>query len=99
MLVSQTQAIQFGNRKRIHQATLRLFESMGFKFGNTVTNLDEAVFRLASDEMGQALEYFTGEKTFQIADEFSTEAQLVIQQDTPYPITVLLIGIDYETNE
>ncbi len=88
-----------GNRKRIHQATLRLFESMGFKFGNTVTNLDEAVFRLASDEMGQALEYFTGEKTFQIADEFSTEAQLVIQQDTPYPITVLLIGIDYETNE
>lgn len=88
-----------GNRKRIHSATLKLFESMGFRYGSSETNLDEAIFRLASDEMGQALEFFTGEKTFQIADEFSTEAQIVIQQDAPYPITVLLIGIDYETNE
>ena len=88
-----------GNRKRIHSATIKLLESMGFKFGVDLNDLTEEVFRLASDRLGVALSLFSGERSFQVADEYSNESQIYIVQDRPYPLTILNLAIDYETNE
>lgn len=121
-LVSQsTQGTTVGNRKRIHRFTIKLLESMGFKYGSTpylldastitylesigvifganTSGLTEAVFRTTADRIGTALLFFTGEKTYILRDDYGTEAQLYIRQDQPYPLNVLLLAIDYETNE
>jgi len=72
---------------------------MSFKFGVDLNDLTEEVFRLASDKLGVALSLFTGERSFQVADEYSNESQIYIVQDRPYPLTILNLAIDYETNE
>lgn len=88
-----------GNRKRIHSATIKLLESMGFQFGVSLSDLTEEVFRVASDKLGSALELYTGERSFQIGDEYSNESQIYIVQNRPYPLSILNLAIDYETNE
>ena len=121
MVAMTGQGTSVGNRKRIHRFTVRLLESLSFKFGTNANDLDaatiayleslglnfgvnisdltEAVFRTASDNIGSALSFFTGEKTFQVGDQFSTITQLFLRQDQPYPFSVTLLAIDYQTNE
>ena len=121
MVAMTGQGTSVGNRKRIHRFTVRLLESLSFKFGTNANDLDaatiayleslglnfgvnisdltEAVFRTASDNIGSALAFFTGEKTFQVGDQFSTITQLFLRQDQPYPFSVTLLAIDYQTNE
>jgi hypothetical protein len=121
MVAMTGQGTSVGNRKRIHRFTVRLLESLSFKFGTNTNDLDaatiayleslglnfgvnisdltEAVFRTASDNIGSALAFFTGEKTFQVGDQFSTITQLFLRQDQPYPFSVTLLAIDYQTNE
>ena len=121
MVAMTGQGTSVGNRKRIHRFTVRLLESLSFKFGTNANDLDaatiayleslglnfgvnisdltEAVFRTASDNIGSALSFFTGEKTFQVGDQFNTITQLFLRQDQPYPFSVTLLAIDYQTNE
>lgn len=121
MVANTSQGTSVGNRKRIHRFTVRLLESLSFKFGTNANDLDaadiayleslglnfgvnisdltEAVFRTASDNLGSALAYFTGEKTYQVGDQFNTITQLFLRQDQPYPFSVTLLAIDYQTNE
>ena len=121
MVAMTGQGTSVGNRKRIHRFTVRLLESLSFKFGTNANDLDaatiayleslglnfgvnisdltEAVFRTASDNIGSALAFFTGEKTYQVGDQFSTITQLFLRQDQPYPFSVTLLAIDYQTNE
>ena len=121
MVAMTGQGTSVGNRKRIHRFTVRLLESLSFKFGTNANDLDAAtiayleslglnfgvnisdltaaVFRTASDNIGSALSFFTGEKTFQVGDQFSTITQLFLRQDQPYPFSVTLLAIDYQTNE
>jgi hypothetical protein len=121
MVAATSQGTSVGNRKRIHRFTVRLLESLSFKFGTNANDLDaatiayleslglnfgvnisdltEAVFRTASDNIGSALAFFTGEKTFQVGDQFNTITQLFLRQDQPYPFSVTLLAIDYQTNE
>ena len=121
MVAATSQGTSVGNRKRIHRFTVRLLESLSFKFGTNANDLDaatiayleslglnfgvnisdltEAVFRTASDNIGSALAFFTGEKTYQVGDQFNTITQLFLRQDQPYPFSVTLLAIDYQTNE
>ncbi len=121
MVAMTGQGTSVGNRKRIHRFTVRLLESLSFKFGTNANDLDaatiayleslglnfgvnisdltEAVFRTASDNIGSALSFFTGEKTFQVGDQFNTITQLFLRQYQPYPFSVTLLAIDYQTNE
>ena len=121
MVAMTGQGTSVGNRKRIHRFTVRLLESLSFKFGTNANDLDaatiayleslglnfgvnisdltEAVFRTASDNIGSALSFFTGEKTYQVGDQFNTITQLFLRQDQPYPFSVTLLAIDYQTNE
>ncbi|MFZ8903895.1 MAG: hypothetical protein ACO20I_08165 [bacterium] len=80
-------------------ATISYLESIGVIFGANTSNLTEAVFRTTADRIGAALLFFTGEKSYALRDDYGTEAQLYIRQDQPYPLNVLLLAIDYETNE
>lgn len=83
----------------LDDATITYLESIGVIFGANTSNLTEAVFRTTADAIGTALLFFTGEKAYALRDDFGTEAQLYIRQDQPYPLNVLLLAIDYETNE
>ena len=83
----------------LDDATITYLESIGVIFGANTSNLTEAVFRTTADAIGTALLFFTGEKAYTLRDDFGTEAQLYIRQDQPYPLNVLLLSIDYETNE
>jgi hypothetical protein len=80
-------------------ATISYLESIGVIFGANTSNLTEAVFRTTADRIGAALLFFTGEKSYTLRDDYGTEAQLYIRQDQPYPTNILLLAIDYETNE
>ncbi|MFZ9068047.1 MAG: hypothetical protein ACO23R_11755 [bacterium] len=80
-------------------ATINYLESIGVIFGANTSNLTEAVFRTTADRIGAALLFFTGEKSYTLRDDYGTEAQLYIRQDQPYPTNILLLAIDYETNE
>lgn len=83
----------------LDDATITYLESIGVIFGANTSNLTEAVFRTTADAIGTALLFFTGEKAYALRDDYGTEAQLYIRQDQPYPLNVLLLAIDYETNE
>ena len=83
----------------LDDATITYLESIGVIFGANTSNLTEAVFRTTADAIGTALLFFTGEKAYALRDDFGTEAQLYIRQDQPCPLNVLLLAIDYETNE
>ena len=93
-------SFKFGtNANTLDSATIAYLESLGLNFGVNISDLTEAVFRTASDNIGSALSFFTGERTFQVGDQFSTITQLFLRQDQPYPFSVTLLAIDYQTNE
>ena len=78
-----------GKIKRIHDMTLRFFRTVGAKVGTSESELDRIFFRSASDEMGQALDMFDGDKDIEFRSGYEQEAHIVVQQDQPLPMTII----------
>ena len=88
-----------GNKKRIHRIVVKLLDSMSIKYGMDPDDLTEEVFRSAGDAIGAALSLFTGDRELAMPGIYDTEGKIYLRQDAPYPSNILMIAIDYETNE
>jgi hypothetical protein len=78
-----------GAIKRIHDVTVRFFRTIGAKVGSSATNNDLLPFRSSADEMGQALDLFTGDKTIEFPNGYDADAFVFVKQDQPLPMSVL----------
>jgi len=80
-----------GEIKRIHGATVRVYESGTFKHGRDASHLDSALFKTSDVAMGTPPALFTGDKKISYEGSYDTDARLMIVQDKPLPLTVIAI--------
>lgn len=78
-----------GKTARINKCTVRLFETLGVKFGPSFDSLDEIDFRNVSDLMDGPPSLYTGDQLVDFAGDYSTDPWVCIQQDYPLPCTVV----------
>ena len=83
--------ISQGKIKRIHGVTARFLNTVGAEIGSNLTGLDRIPFRDSSMDMDQAVPMFTGDKEISFPSGYDTEAQIVIRQNQPLPMTILAI--------
>jgi hypothetical protein len=78
-----------GKPKRIHQITLRFFETVGAEVGNDSGEIDRIFFRDSSMDMDTAVPLFTGDKDIEFTGGFDDDDRVYIKQGQPLPLTVL----------
>lgn len=88
-----------GKIKRVHGITFVLLDTATFSFGRDLSNLNEVIFRQASDEMDTATPLFTGERHVDFGGQYDRDARIHISSDNPLPWTVLAIAPEMKTNE
>lgn len=84
----------FGAIQRVHQATIRLFRTIGCKIGSSSTEQETLIFRKASDPMGKSAELFTGEKTVKLSSDYDKDGSLYITQEDPLPFCVVSVSVE-----
>jgi hypothetical protein len=83
-----------GKTKRISQLLLRMYLSLGGKYGPTTTaaDLDIIPYRSGSDPMDSSPPLFTGDKVLSFNGPFTTLGQYSIIHDEPVPFTLLAMS-------
>ena len=80
-----------GKIKRIHGVTARFLDTVGAELGPEITSLDRIPFRDSSMAMDVAVPMFTGDKEISFPAGYDNDAQVVIRQSQPLPMTVVAI--------
>ena len=80
-----------GKIKRIHGVTARFLDTVGAELGPDTSNLDRIPFRDSSMAMDTAVPMFTGDKEISFPAGYDNDAQVVIRQSQPLPMTVVAI--------
>lgn len=78
--------------KRICEVSLRLFLTLGGKVGPDEHRLEPLLFRTSADLMGRAPALFTGDKTVRFPHGWDQDGLMVVVQDQPLPMTILLVA-------
>jgi hypothetical protein len=89
-----------GKIKRIHKINFRLFESLGFQYGDGESASTRASFRAAYMKMDSSPDYHTGDWEILLEQSFLRWAQWSVSQTQPYPLNILAImpeGTIYES--
>ena len=85
-------------KKRMIRVTARLFQSIGMKFAMENGVYEEVIFRAPDDEMGVKVPLFTGDKEMApISRSFESQG-VSLKCDQPFPLTLLLLAMEYEVN-
>ena len=81
-----------GKVKRITKVVLRLFQTLGLKYGPSSEKLDTLTFRKTSDKMGVAPPYLDDDTRELLWNEGYTKAgRMYFRQDQPLPMTILAV--------
>ena len=88
-----------GKTKRIYDVTIRLFRTVGLKIGQSLSVNDLIPFRSSADEMDQALDLFTGDKTIEFTSGYDSDGYIYVVADQPLPMTILSIFPRLQTFE
>ena len=80
-----------GKIKRIHGVTVRFLETVGAELGPNVNKLDRLPFRDSSMSMDDAVPLFSGDKEIFFPSGYENDAQVVVRQNQPLPMTILAI--------
>ena len=88
-----------GNQKRIHRITVRFYESMSLSYGMSSDDLTVATFRRGGDPISSALPLFSGDKELVFPSNYDTLGQAYLRCSQPFPSTITLLALDYETND
>jgi len=83
--------ISQGKIKRIHGVTARFIDTVGAETGPDVDNLDRMPFRDSSMAMDGPIPLFNGDKEIFFPSGYDNDAQVVIRQNQPLPMTILAI--------
>lgn len=80
-----------GKIKRIHGVTVRFLETVGAELGPNINKLDRLPFRDSSMSMDDAVPLFSGDKEIFFPSGYENDAQVVVRQNQPLPMTILAI--------
>lgn len=86
-----------GRTKRIHQITLRFFETSSAVVGASFDDFDTIVFRDADDPLEAVTPLFTGDKTLDFSGDYETQGNIFVQQLKPLPFTLLSLIPEFQT--
>ena len=87
-----------GKIKRIYGLVFSLLNSHTLKFGPDSDNLTERDFRVVSDPMDAGAPLFTGEQFVEFSGDYSRDARIVIEDDSPAPFTLLALAPEIQVN-
>lgn len=82
-----------GKVARIDHLVLRLYQTVGGKFGPNEDELDDLIFRDADDPMDESVPFFTGDVKVPFEGRYEREKRLLIRQDRPLPLNLLAMNI------
>lgn len=80
-----------GKMKRAEQAVVRFVDTLGGKVGMYGSALTEIQFRRPSMAMNQPPTIFDGDKIVDLGGDYERDARVEIQQNQPFPMTILAI--------
>jgi hypothetical protein len=85
-----------GKRKKVVAASIRVHNAKGLKYGSEFSNLTTWVENVSSTDQPAAMPYgalglYSGDQRLWLNQEFGVGGWVCVQQDDPYPATVLLI--------
>lgn len=80
-----------GKIKRVSEAIVRFFETLGGKCGRYGETLDELSLRDPSTPMGSPSPIFSGDVKVDFTGDYDRDAFIEIVQDEPLPMTVIAI--------
>tara|TARA_Y100001937_G_scaffold19814_1_gene27415 strand:+ start:7344 stop:9332 length:1989 start_codon:yes stop_codon:yes gene_type:complete len=86
-----------GKIKRIHNLSVRLFETVGLLVGKDTSNLDRVPFRSSAADMDTAVPLFTGDKEIEFNADYDNDGFIVIQQNQPLPMNVIALFPQFTT--
>lgn len=78
-----------GKTKRIHNVTLRLYKTLGMKYGPSADKLDVKTFRSSADLTNAPPALFTGDVFINWNGAYETSGAMYFRQDQPLPFTIL----------
>lgn len=91
-----------GDVQRIDHITFMFWRTMGGQIGQDFSNLQPLYFRATDEVMGESASLYTGNKT--VAVDYNTStikekgAQIVIRNDTVFPMNILAIAPHFSTS-
>ena len=85
--------------RRIYLNTLRVYRSLNMLVGQDVNNLTRVYFRPPNEALGHATPLFTGDIEHFFDTWWSKDAEIVIQQDQPFPLFILCSVLRSEVEE
>lgn len=88
-----------GKTKRLHRAKVRVYKSMGFKYGPSETKLSDYNFRSTNDPMNSGPRIRSEDIPLTMENAHDFNAQMVIKRDQPYPLNILSFAPEFVTNE
>jgi hypothetical protein len=88
-----------GKTKRVNKLTVSFWETGGGLIGPDEDNLDEIIFRVFGDDLGEPTPLFTGDKTFDLSTGYDTEGTYVIRQADPLPIAIRAVMPQLHTQD
>ena len=88
-----------GKTKRIYDVTVRLFRTVGLKIGQSPSVIDLIPFRSSADQMDEALDLFTGDKTIEFTSGYDSDGYIYAISDQPLPMTILSVFPRLQTFE
>jgi hypothetical protein len=86
-----------GKKKRIHGVTFVLLDSHVFSFSDGVGTAEDHDFREVADAMDSAAPLFSGEKYYEFAGDWVTDARIVYESDAPVPFHLSALAPEVTT--
>ena len=78
-----------GLRRRVHHVNIRITDSLGFQYGNSLDNLYDDETAVTTRRMNISPPLFSGTRRVAYDGGWDRETRIFIVQDLPYPLTVL----------
>jgi hypothetical protein len=88
-----------GRMKRVNRLTVRLWNSLGCRFGPDFTTLERVEFRDADAPMDAAPPLFTGDKVVEFPGGYDARATVAFDCDQDFPFTLVALMPELSTDE
>jgi len=88
-----------GKPKSIHQATIRVRNTLGLNVGTVDGNEDVIEVRTALDPLNNAPPLVTADIEVEPPENTDTEGRLIITQTQPLPQTIIGYALEFNTND
>jgi hypothetical protein len=74
---------------RIQKVGVRMYNTLGVRYGSSEARMYEILFRKGSDRMDKSPPLFTGDQLVEFPGDYDMNRQVLIESYQPYPATIL----------